>query len=113
MRSSVGQCELDDQADVCTQPSQAITASSTEAGAPDVHADVTYAITSANKHNYVVFTATTSGTHTLYYGDSEPVRVCHEDTLYASTLDAYNNLKHITQYTFIKNKPNIIKINTT
>ena len=108
--SSVAQCELADDAP-CGAPSQSMTASAEEASAPAVTAGITYAIaTPQGQRGYVVFTAKTSGTHTLYFGADAPLRVCDEEALCSSTITACGELHHATQYAMLEGLPYVIEM---
>jgi hypothetical protein len=110
--SPVQQCELDDVVDVCTAPAQSITASADEASAPAVVAGTTYAIAGpgAGHKGYVVFTPAESGTHTLYFGDAEPLRVCDEEALCASAVTSCGDLHRAAQYALMEGEPYVIEL---
>jgi len=112
LSSSVQRCELDTAADVCSAPAQAITASADEASATAVVAGVTYAIATpaGAKHGYVAFTASVTGTHTLYFGDAEPVRVCDETALCASQIKDCGELHRAAQYALVEGEIYVIEL---
>ena len=89
-----------------------MTASAEETSAPAVAAGVTYAIASpgSGSRGYVVYTATATGTHTLYFGDDTPLRVCDEEALCSSTLTACGELHHAMQYAMIEGLPYVIEM---
>lgn len=111
IESNVQQCTLEDDASVCSAPTQAITASADEVSAPSVSAGVTYAITTpAAQHAYVVLTPATTGTHTLYFGDQEPSRVCDEEAQCASPVTSCGGFHRAAQYTFTAGLPYVIEL---
>jgi hypothetical protein len=98
--SSVKGCLLDDAADVCGATPQAITSAVTEEGAPAISAGVTYAISapSPGARSFVVFTAMTSGVHTFYFGDEQPLRVCDEDPTCSGAVNGCPVFHRLAQY---------------
>jgi hypothetical protein len=113
LRSSVQQCELDTDADLCDgMPFATTTASATEAMATPVNGGITYYIDppAPGKRGYVVFTPQATGTHTLYFGHEEPARVCREQALCKSQISSCGDLERAAQYALIENDPYVIEL---
>jgi hypothetical protein len=101
--SSVKSCVLDDVTPACTAAPQALTAAATEEDAPAVEAGVTYAISgpSPGVRSFVVFTATTSGLHTFYFGGEDPIRVCDEEPTCSGAVQGCPTLRRAAQYDLV------------
>jgi hypothetical protein len=112
--SSVGQCELDDDpADVCSNtPFATTTASADEADPMSINAGIRYYIDGPGpgQKGYVVFTPAQSGTHTFYFGNAEPVRVCEETALCASPVMDCGDLHRAAQYALVEGDPYVIEL---
>jgi hypothetical protein len=101
--SSVKSCVIDDVAPACSAAPQAMTSAATEETAPAVEAGVTYAISgpSPGAKSFVVFTATTSGVHTFYFGGEAPIRVCDEEPTCSGALQGCPTLHRAAQYDLV------------
>jgi len=110
--SPLQQCTLDDSGDVCGAPPHTQTAATDEATPTPIVAGLTYAISAAasGKHMFVVFTPTTTGTHTLYFGDAEPIRVCDETALCTSAVTDCGDLHRAAQYALTEGDPYVIEL---
>jgi hypothetical protein len=112
--SSVGQCELDDDpADVCSNtPFATTTASADEADPMSINAGIRYYIDGPGpgQKGYVVFTPAQSGTHTFYFGNAEPIRVCEETALCASAVTDCGDLHRAAQYVLVEGDPYVIEL---
>jgi hypothetical protein len=112
--SSVGQCELDDDpADVCSNtPFATTTASADEANPMWINAGIRYYVDGpgAGQKGYLVFTPTQSGTHTFYFGNTEPIRVCEESALCASPVTDCGDLHRAAQYALVEGDPYVIEL---
>jgi VCBS repeat protein/FG-GAP repeat protein len=115
LSSSVQQCTLDDAGDVCSAPPHLQTAATDEATPTPIVAGITYAISAAarGKHMFVVFTPITTGTHTLYFGDTEPIRVCDETALCASKVTDCGELHRAAQYALMAGEAYVIELEAT
>jgi len=109
---SVQKCTLDDAGDVCTAPTITYTASPDEATPTPIDAGMTYAISAAaaGKNMFVVFTPTITGTHTLYFGDSDPIRVCDETASCESKVTDCGDLHRAAQFTLMAGEPYVIEM---
>jgi len=98
--SNLAACSLGDISEVCSATPIPITATSDADVAPAVLAGTTYAIAgpSAGDRSYIEITPTASGTHTLYFGDGEPIRVCDLTALCDSVVTSCPTLHRAAQY---------------
>ena len=113
--SSVGACELSNVDAVCAASTQSVTANASIAFAPDVIAGVTYEIAGPGngKRGYVIFTPSISGSHTLYFGDQEPIRVCDEEPTCGSPVTQCAPFHRAAQYEMVAGLPHEIEIRPT
>jgi hypothetical protein len=101
--SSVKSCVIDDVAPACSAAPRTLTSAETEEAAPAVEAGVTYAISgpSPGVKSFVVFTATTSGSHTFFFGGEMPIRVCDEDPTCSGAVQGCPTLHRAAQYDLV------------
>ncbi len=113
--ANLSACRLEPSDSVCRAPSQPLTGGASEETATSVVAGSTYAITSSGpgKRSFVVFTATSTGRHTLFVGAAAPAEVCDLDAVCSSTITDCGDLRRAAQFDMAIGEHYVIEVPPT